>query len=124
MTAQEASGSNIQWLRGKESERHKRLVQLEAILLGLSVHGPAVIHEPENAKVIAWMRKHWREGYRQVMATERAVYWGLQAAATPKRHSKDCACWDCVLGLNGEVARHQAEMLVRGVSRRRPLVPR
>jgi hypothetical protein len=35
------------------------------------------------------------------------------AAEARPTHPIGCACWDCVLRLRGEVARHQAEMKVK-----------
>jgi hypothetical protein len=109
------------WIAEKEKERHKRLVQLERILLGLMVHGPSAIHEPDAARFIRWARDHWQDAYRQIRAAEREEYWRRQSAVnTPKVHKAGCACWDCLLGLHSEVATHQAEMQVRP-PRRQPL---
>jgi hypothetical protein len=112
----------MDWLQQKQRERHKRLVKLERILLGLIVHGPSVMHEADTARFIRWARDHWQDAYRQIRAVEREEYWRRQDAVNkPKAHKVGCACWDCVLGLHSEVAKHQAQMRARPV--RAPMVP-
>jgi hypothetical protein len=117
--------SDNPWIRGHQTKRHKRLIQLERVLLGLIVHGPNVMHERDNAAFVRWARVHWQNAYKQIRTAEREEYWRRQSEAQrPKAHSIGCACWDCVLGLLADVARHQAEMAVRRHAQRRPLVPR
>jgi len=63
-------------------------------------------------------RRREREHKEQA---RRVKLWAIESNAP---HPMGCACWDCVLDLAADVMRHQAEMLVRRVSRRRPMVPR
>lgn len=70
-----------------------------------------------------WIRNQQRrrQQWERREHARRVKLWAIESEAS---HELGCACWDCLLRLHGEVARHQAEMLVRGASRRRPLVPR
>ena len=99
------------WLARKKKERHERMVQLELVLLRLIVHGPSTLHEPTTAPFVRWTAKHWQDAHRQIMAAEREEWLRRQTEAAP--HSPGCACWDCVLRLHGEAARHQAMLAVR-----------
>ena len=69
-----------------------------------------------------WIKRkeRWRAERLRREHAQRVKLWAIESEI----HAEDCACWDCVLELMSEVAKHQAEMLVRGASRRRPLVPR
>jgi len=114
-----------EWLWAKQRVRQKRLVQLERILLGLIVHGPNVLHETANWEFFQWARRYWKQAYRQIVALEREEYWQRQAEAQrPASHPSDCACWDCVLRLQGEMLQHHARMKVEREARRRPMVQR
>ena len=67
-------------------------------------------------------RQEYRRRERERRQRARRVrLWAIESN-TP--HEPDCACWDCVLGLVADVARHQAEMRARREGRRRRMVPR
>ena len=102
------------WLARKKKERHDRMVQLELVLLRIMVHGPSTMHEPTTAEFLRWTAKHWQDAHRQIMAAAHEERLRREAeAAHPPEHSPGCGCWECVLGLHGEAARHQAELAVR-----------
>jgi hypothetical protein len=107
--------SDDPWIRRHQKERYRRLLQLERVLLGIGVHGPSTMQEPDNAKFVQWAKVHWQHAYRQIMAAQQEGWLRLEreARAKPPAHAAGCACWDCVLRLHGGVARHQAEMKVR-----------
>ena len=66
-------------------------------------------------------QEHRRRERERREHARRVKLWAVESGAP---HEPGCACWDCVLGLAAEVMKHQAEMLVRGASRRRRMVPR
>jgi len=65
-------------------------------------------------------KERWRRERLRREHARRVKLWAIESEI----HAEDCACWDCVLELMSEVAKHQAEMRVKRESRRRPLVPR
>jgi hypothetical protein len=109
--------SSDRWLAKHQAERQARVVALERVLLAICVHGPSSIYEPKNARFVRWAKKNWQHAYQQIVAAEREEWLRRQ---TPKVHKAGCACWNCLLGLHSEVAKHQAKMQVRLV-RRQPL---
>jgi hypothetical protein len=102
------------WLARKQKERHQRVAQLERVLLRINVHGPSSMHEPEAAPFVRWTRRYWQDAYQQIMAASREEWLCREAeAAHPPEHSPRCVCWDCVLRLHSDAARHQAELAVK-----------
>ena len=63
-------------------------------------------------------QQHKRREREHREHARRVKLWAIES----ETHEAGCACWDCVLDLAAAVMRHQAEMLVRGASRRRPMV--
>ncbi len=89
---------------------------LEQLLVAIEFNGPAVLFERRHWATLRWVKENYQRGYRQIIEALRAA--GMErsdivSAIRGDEHGLGCACWDCVLGLHGEVLRAQVERRIQ-----------
>lgn len=89
-----------------------RTERLGGLVFGIGAHGPSRILE--SLELFRWCAKHDKRAFLEIALALQDV--GMDRGSIQElviaKHGRDCACWNCILRLNGEIVRLLARLRV------------